>query len=111
MGNETSQPHIPQQVNSYARACLTALSARLEEPLPTPWPEGIQVDAFLDLVANKMVALEEIRRPSWREAVDECRLLTSPAYHLLRDWHSLEPLPYLGQRLAYIADDPNLAFV
>ncbi len=53
----------------------------------------------------------EIRRPEWRDAVDGCRLLTSPAYHLLRDWHGLETLPYLGQRLAYIADDPNLAFV
>ncbi|MFQ6058898.1 MAG: hypothetical protein ACE5MB_08495 [Anaerolineae bacterium] len=26
----------------------------------------------------------EIRRAEWREAVDACRLLTSPAYHLLR---------------------------
>jgi hypothetical protein len=26
----------------------------------------------------------EIRGPEWREAVDACRLLTSPAYHLLR---------------------------
>ena len=31
----------------------------------------------------------EIRRPEWREAVDACRLLTSPAYHLLRTWHNL----------------------
>ena len=53
----------------------------------------------------------EIRRPEWREAVDACRLLTSPAYHLLREWHGLPRLPYLGQRLAYIADDPNLAHV
>ncbi len=53
----------------------------------------------------------EIRRPAWREAVDQCRLLTSPAYHLLRRWHQLTPLPYLGQQLAYIRDDPNLAHV
>ena len=53
----------------------------------------------------------EIRRPAWREAVDACRLLTSPAYHLLRRWHNLPPLPYLGQRLAYIDDDPNLDYV
>ena len=53
----------------------------------------------------------EIRRPEWREAVDACRLLTSPAYHLLRSWHDLPPLPYLGQQLAYIRDDPNLAYV
>jgi hypothetical protein len=53
----------------------------------------------------------EIRRPEWREAVDACRLLTSPAYHLLRSWHGLPTLPYLGQELAYIRDDPNLKYV
>lgn len=53
----------------------------------------------------------EIRRADWREAVDACRLLTSPAYHLLRSWHDLPPLPYLGQQLAYIRDDPNLQYV
>jgi hypothetical protein len=36
---------------------------------------------------------------------------TSPAYHLLRNWHGLETLPYLGQQLAYIRDDPNLAYI
>jgi hypothetical protein len=55
--------------------------------------------------------ITEIRRPAWREAVDRCRLLTSPAYHLLRQWHQLPPLPYLGQQLAYIRDDPNLNHV
>jgi hypothetical protein len=53
----------------------------------------------------------EVRRPEWREAVDACRLLTSPAYHLLRTWHNLEALPYLGARLAYICEDPNLEYV
>jgi hypothetical protein len=53
----------------------------------------------------------EILRPRWRKAVDACRLLTSPAYHLLRSWHRLPSLPYLGQELAYIRDDPNLAYV
>jgi hypothetical protein len=53
----------------------------------------------------------EIRHPAWREAVEACRLLTSPTYHLLRSWHGLPPCPYLGQRIAYIADDPNLAHV
>ena len=53
----------------------------------------------------------EIRRVEWRAAVDACRLLTSPAYHLLRSWHGLPPLPYLGQQLAYIRNDPNLAHV
>jgi hypothetical protein len=53
----------------------------------------------------------EIRRPQWREAVDACRLLTSPAYHLVRNWHELPSLPYLGQQLAYIRDDPNLEYI
>ena len=53
----------------------------------------------------------EIRQPEWREAVDACRLLTSPVYHLLRSWHGLPPLPFLGQQLAYIRDDPNLMYV
>ncbi len=55
--------------------------------------------------------LVEIRKYEWREAVDECNLLTSPTYHLLRTWHSLPELPFLGQRLAYIAEDPNLAYI
>jgi hypothetical protein len=55
--------------------------------------------------------IAEVRRPAWCEAVDGCRLLTSPAYHLLRNWHHLPPLPYLGQQLAYIRDDPNLDYV
>ena len=53
----------------------------------------------------------EVRRPEWREAVDACRLLTSPAYHLLREWHNLPDLPYLGRPLPHIRDDPNLAHV
>jgi len=57
------------------------------------------------------LVVAEIRRPQWAPAVEACRLLTSPTYHLLRSWHGLSPLPYLGQRLAYIADDPNLAHV
>lgn len=55
--------------------------------------------------------IEEIRQPVWREAVAQCRLLTSPTYHLLRTWHGLPPLPYLGQKYAYITDDPNLEYV
>ena len=53
----------------------------------------------------------KVRQPEWREAVDASRLLTSPSYHLLRSWHGLPPLPYLGQQLAYIRHDPNLAYV
>jgi len=53
----------------------------------------------------------EIRREQWLTAVDACRLLTSPAYHLLREWHGLKALPYLEQQLAYIRDDPSLQYI
>ena len=53
----------------------------------------------------------EIRGAKWREAVDACRLLTSPSYHLLLSWHGLPLLLYLGQQLAYIRDDPSLEYV
>jgi hypothetical protein len=80
------------------------------------------LDARVDFLARLCAAwdfgvlprtetLNEIRRSEWREAVDACRLLTSPAYHLLRSWHGLPRLPYLGQRLAYIDQDPNLEHV
>lgn len=53
----------------------------------------------------------EIRRQEWLPAVEACRLLTSPAYHLLRRWHKLAPLPYLGQQVSLIRDDPCLSLV
>ncbi|NOH04436.1 MAG: hypothetical protein HND47_21940 [Chloroflexi bacterium] len=53
----------------------------------------------------------EIRRDEWTPAVDACRLLTSPAYHLLRRWHGLPRLEFLGQQIALIRDDPCLAQV
>lgn len=53
----------------------------------------------------------EVRRRRWRKAIDECRLLTSPTYHLLRVWHCLPPEPYLGSIPAYIRNDPDLMFV
>jgi len=55
--------------------------------------------------------LVEIRREAWRVAIDACAFLTSPTYHLLRQWHNLAPLPFLGSIPAYIRDDPNLAFI
>jgi hypothetical protein len=55
--------------------------------------------------------VEEVRRPEWRAAVDSTRLLTSPVYHLLRRWHGLEPVPYLGAEIPLIRDDPSLEFV
>ena len=92
------------------------------------YPEVDPPDALLDLddrvdflarlcaawdfgILPSAETVAEIRRAEWREAVDRCRLLTSPTYHLLREWHGLTPEPYLGQRLAYIAEDPSLEHV
>lgn len=80
---------LDQRVDFLARLC-------------SAWDFGRLPDAL---------TVEEIRRPDWREAVDATRLLTSPMYHLVRSWHGLPPVPYLGQRLSYIADDPSLAYV
>ena len=55
--------------------------------------------------------ITEIRREDWLPAVQACRFLTSPAYHLLRRWHHLPSLPYLGQQIALIRDDPCLSQV
>jgi hypothetical protein len=43
--------------------------------------------------------------------VDRCRFLTSPTYHLLREWHGLERLEFLGTVPARISVDPSLEFV
>ena len=80
---------LPERVDFLARLCAA-------------WDFGL---------LPKIETVNEIRRPTWRETVDQCRLLTSPAYHLVRSWHNLPALPYLGQELAYIRDDPNLAYV
>ena len=80
---------LAERVDFVARLCAAWNFGRL------PFPETVA----------------EVRRPEWREAVDACRLLTSPVYHLLRKWHRLPPLPYLGAQLAYIRDDPNLEYV
>ena len=83
---------------------LTGLADRVDfvARLCAAWDFGLLPDAE---------TVRAIRQPEWRPAVEACRLLTSPAYHLLRRWHALPPLPYLGQRLAYIQHDPNLNYV
>lgn len=89
-------PEVPSELNTLADR--VDFLARL----CSAWDFGLLPE--LDTVA-------EIRRPEWREAVDACRLLTSPVYHLVRSWHNLPTLPYLGQQLAYIRDDPNLEYI
>ena len=83
---------------------LDSLAARVDfvARLCAAWDWGL-------LPAPETVA--QIRRSEWREAVDVCHLLTSPVYHLLRAWHHLPPLPYLGAQMPHIAEDPNLTYV
>ncbi len=85
-------------------ATLDTLAARVDflVRLCAAWDFGI-------LPTAETVA--QIRGPGWRDAVAACQLLTSPAYHLLREWQALPAAPYLGRKLAYIRDDPNLMYV
>lgn len=57
------------------------------------------------------LTLNEILKKEWREAVAETNLLTSCAYHLLRELHGLEPAPYLGPKFPHILEDPYLSMV
>lgn len=62
-------------------------------------------------ILPELPTIQEVRGADWRAAVDAACLLTSPTYHLLRHWHGLDPLPYLGQTWSYIQDDPSLHFI
>lgn len=77
---------LPERVDFLARLCAA-------------WDYGL-------LPGTDTIA--EIRREDWAPAVEACRILTSPAYHLLRRWHGLSPLAYLGKQIASIRDDPCL---
>jgi hypothetical protein len=80
---------LPEQVDFLARLCAA-------------WDFG--------LLPN-VDTITEIRKEKWKPAVEACRLLTSPSYHLLRRWHGLSALAYLGQQVAIIRDDPCLGQV
>ncbi len=80
---------FPEKVDYLARLC-------------SAWDFGILPDEE---------TFREIRRAHWKEAVESCRLLTSPTYHLVRRWHGLLQLPFLGSIPSIMADDENLEFV
>ena len=82
----------------------TSISERIEflSRLCVLWDSGL-------LPSSETIS--EIRKDDWTSAVDACQLLTSPAYHLVRQWHGLSQLPYLGQEIALIRDDPCLMWV
>src|SRR5664280_3380889 len=63
---------ISERVDFIARLCAS-------------WDFGVLPDP---------AAIAEIRRADWAPAVEACRLLTSPTYHLLRRWHGLSSLAY-----------------
>ncbi len=77
---------LPERVDFLARLCAA-------------WDFGL---------LPSVETIVEIRAEKWTSAVEACRLLTSPSYHLLRRWHKLARLPYLGQRVSLILDDPCL---
>jgi len=52
--------------------------------------------------------LARVVKPDWRAAVEETRLLTSCAYHLLREFQGLKALPYIGPSFPEILNDPCL---
>jgi len=81
-----SLPDMASRIDYLARLC-------------SAWDFGIMPD---------LSAIEEIRKPEWRNAVDAGQLLTSRAYHLLRSFHGLPGVAYLGDRPAYIVNDPEL---
>jgi hypothetical protein len=85
----TTLETLPERVDFLARLC-------------SAWDFGLLPDS---------VTVTEIRKDDWTPAVDACQLLTSPAYHLVRQWHGLSQLPYLGQEIALIRDDPCLMWV
>jgi len=89
---------------------------RVRPPVPETQEERIDFIARLCAawdfgILPRQETITEVRRPSWRRAVDECRLLTSATYHLLREWQALPSLAYLGPAPAYIREDPSLDYV
>jgi hypothetical protein len=57
-------------------------------------------------IPPKPQTFQRLLQEDWREAVDQARLLTSSAYHLLRELHKLDSLPYLGPSFPEILNDP-----
>lgn len=66
---------LSERVDFVARLCST-------------WDFGLLPDAE---------TAAEVRRPIWRQAVDACRLLTLPAYHLLRVGTTYRNCPISGK--------------
>lgn len=62
-------------------------------------------------IMPRPVTLRRVLQPDLRQAVDETQMLTSCAYHLLRELHGLPPAPYLDPRFPEIENDPCLNMV
>lgn len=89
-----------------------------EEPPDRLESEGDRIDFIARLCSAwdfgflpEPATVAELRRPEWRSAVDATRLLTSPTYHLLREWHRLPEVEFLGSLPALVTGDPQLQFV
>jgi len=80
---------LPDKIDFIARVC-------------SAWDFGLLPDPE---------TLAEIRKPAWKKAVDETQLLTSCAYHLLREFHGLKPSRYIGPVFPHILNDPCLELI
>lgn len=85
--NELS--NLPDRVDFIVRVCSAWDFGIIPEP--DTWKEILKVD--------------------WKNAIDQTRLLTSCAYHVLRELQNLQPLEYLGPVYPEILNDPFLAEV
>ncbi len=101
-----------------ARWRLTVRSTRIRTRRPTSGTLGDRIDYLHRLCAAwdfgilpDTATITGVRGPGWRDAVDQSRFLTSPSYHLLREWHRLGRLEFLGTVPARISSDPSLEHV
>jgi hypothetical protein len=86
----------------------------------TEIPQNLQsLESKIDFIARlsgawdfgilpQLNTLSEVKKPEWKEAVDKCMMQTSHTYFLLREWHNLPRVEYLGVIPDYIASDPCL---
>ena len=62
-------------------------------------------------IMPKPETLRRLRSPEWRPAIEQAQMLTSCAYHLLRELQGLPSAEYLGPRYPEIENDPCLRMV
>lgn len=72
---------------------IATRSAQLEPTVDAPWPDELQLDAFPDLVASKMVALVERGTPrDFRDIYTLCRVGLTDAAECWRLWEQRQQI-------------------